>query len=137
MLAKTLRPIGAAAAPIGEVRDLSVRLKDAELPLIMEAADTWQQVPILAAWRSAESYAHRKRRTSPVAERLVFMTVEAAARHLRGLSPEQTADRDGASGEGAGPLQMPPAAVWIMLPWVALTRNWFQIWSLLSGLDLS
>lgn len=131
---EALRRIEAAAAPIGQVRDPGDRLEDAELPLIMEAARPWLHVPILAGWRAAATYAHRTRRSSPAAERLVFITVEAAARHLRGLSPNRKADLDGPVEEGAGALLMPSVASWIVPPSVALTRNGFRIWSPLTGL---
>ena len=129
-----LRRIEAAAAPIGQTRDEGDRLDDAELPLVMEAGRSWSHVPILAGWRAAASYAFRSRRSSPVAERLVFMAVEGAARHLRGLSVDQRAGRDDAE-ERAGGLLMPATAGWIMPPSVSLTRYGFRIWSPMTGLE--
>ena len=129
-----LRRIEAAAAPIGQTRDEGDRLEDAELPLVMEAGRTWSHAPIMAGWRAAASYAFRSRRSSPVAERLVFMAVEGAARHLRGLSPSQIAGRDD-SDERAGGLLMPAVAGWIVPPSVSLTRYGFRIWSPMTGLE--
>lgn len=128
-----LRRIEAAAAPIGQTRDEGDRLEDAELPLVVEAGHTWSHVPILAGWRAAASYAFRSRRSSPVAERLVFMAVEGAARHLQGLSSDQRAGRDELD-ERAGGLLMPAAAGWIVPPSVSLTRNGFRVWSPTTGL---
>ncbi|WP_081994681.1 helix-turn-helix domain-containing protein [Paracoccus sp. PAMC 22219] len=128
-----LRRIEAAAAPIGQTRDEGDRLEDAELSLVVEAGRTWSHVPILAAWRAAASYAFRSRRSSPVAERLVFMAVEGAARHLQGLSPDQRAGRDELD-ERAGGLLMPATAGWIVPPSVSLTRNGFRVWSPMTGL---
>lgn len=129
-----LRRIEAAAAPIGQTRDKGDRLDDAELPLVMEAGRTWSHVPILAGWRAAASYAFRSRRSSPVAERLVFMVVEGAARHLQGLSPNQSAGRDDMD-ERAGGMLMPATAGWIVPPSVSLTRYGFRIWSPITGLE--
>ncbi|WP_197054623.1 helix-turn-helix domain-containing protein [Paracoccus sp. PAMC 22219] len=128
-----LRRIEAASAPIGQTRDEGDRLEDAELPLVVEAGRTWSHVPILAGWRAAASYAFRSRRSSPVAERLVFMAVEGAARHLQGLSPDQRAGRDEVD-ETAGGLLMPATAGWIVPPSVSLTRNGFRVWSPMTGL---
>ncbi|WP_146612699.1 hypothetical protein, partial [Paracoccus sediminilitoris] len=130
-----LRRIEAAAAPIGQTRDEGDRLEDAELPLVVDAGRAWSHVPILAGWCAAASYAFRSRRSSPVAERLVFMAVEGAARRLRGLSPDQSAGRDDLD-ERAGGLLMPTTAGWIVPPSVSLTRNGFRIWSPLSGLGM-
>ena len=124
-----LRRIEAAAAPIGQTRDEGDRLGDAELPLVVEAGRTWSHVPILAGWRAAANYASRSRRSSSVAERLVFMAVEGAARHLQGLSPNQTAGRDELDERARG-LLMPAAAGWI----VPLARNRFRVWSPTTGL---
>ena len=129
----TLRRIEVAAAPIGQTRDEGDRLEDAELPLVVEAGRTWSHVPILAGWRAAASYAFRSRRSSPVAERLVFMAVEGAARHVQGLSPDQKAGRD-EQDERAGGLLMPATAGWIVPPSVSLTRNGFRVWSPMTGL---
>ena len=128
-----LRRIEVAAAPIGQTRDEGDRLEDAELPLVVEAGRTWSHVPILAGWRAAASYAFRSRRSSPVAERLVFMAVEGAARHVQGLSPDQKAGRD-EQDERAGGLLMPATAGWIVPPSVSLTRNGFRVWSPMTGL---
>ncbi|MEQ5796255.1 hypothetical protein LZ686_16585 [Paracoccus sp. NFXS7] len=128
-----LRRIEAAAAPIDQTRDEGDRLEDAELPLVVEAGRTWSHVPILAGWRAAASYAFRSRRSSPVAERLVFMAVEGAARHLKGLSPDKRVGRD-ALDERAGGLLMPAAAGWIVPPSVSLTRTGFRVWSPVTGL---
>lgn len=128
-----LRRIEAAATPIGQTRDEGDRLEDAELPLVVEAGRTWSHVPILAGWRAAASYAFRSRRSSPVAERLVFMAVEGAARHVQGLSPDQKAGRD-EQDERAGGLLMPATAGWIVPPSVSLTRNGFRVWSPMTGL---
>ena len=128
-----LRRIQAAGAPIGQTRDEGDRLGDAELPLVVEAGRTWSHVPILAGWRAAASYAFRSRRNTPVAERLVFMAVEGAARRLQGLSPDQRAGRDELD-ERAGGLLMPAAAGWIVPPSVSLTRNRFRVWSPMTGL---
>ena len=129
-----LRRIEAAAAPIGQTRDEGDRLEDAELPLVMEAGRTWSHAPIMAGWRAAASYAFRSRRSSPVAERLVFMVVEGAARHLQGLSPNQSAGRDDMD-ERAGGMLMPATAGWIVPPSVSLTRYGFRIWSPITGLE--
>ena len=129
-----LRRIEAAAAPIGQTRDEGDRLDDAELPLVMEAGRTWSHVPILAGWCAAASYAFRSRRSSPVAERLVFMAVEGAARHLQGLSPDDRASRDNLE-QRAGGLLMPATAGWIVPPSVSLTRYGFRIWSPMTGLE--
>ena len=128
-----LRRIEAAAAPIGQTRDEGDRLEDAELPLVVEASRTWSHVPILAGWRAAASYAFRSRRSSPVAERLVFMAVEGAARHLQGLSPDRRVGRDELD-ERAGGLLMPAVAGWIVPPSVSLTRTGFRVWSPMTGL---
>ena len=128
-----LRRIEAAAAPIGQTRDEGDRLEDAELPLVVEAGRAWSHVPILAGWRAAASYAFRSRRSSPVAERLVFMAVEGAARHLQGLSPDRRVGRDELD-ERAGGLLMPAAAGWIVPPSVSLTRTGFRVWSPVTGL---
>ncbi|WP_373946811.1 helix-turn-helix domain-containing protein [Paracoccus marcusii] len=128
-----LRRIEAAATPIGQTRDEGDRLEDAELPLVVEAGRAWSHVPILAGWRAAASYAFRSRRSSPVAERLVFMAVEGAARHLQGLSPDKRVGRDELD-ERAGGLLMPAAAGWIVPPSVSLTRTGFRVWSPMTGL---
>ena len=128
-----LRRIEAAAAPIGQTRDEGDRLEDVELPLVVETGRAWSHVPILAGWRAAASYAFRSRRSSPVAERLVFMAVEGAARHVQGLSPDRRAGRD-ALDERAGGLLMPATAGWIVPPSVSLTRNGFRVWSPVTGL---
>ena len=128
-----LRRIEAAATPIGQTRDGGDRLEDAELPLVVEAGRAWSHVPILAGWRAAASYAFRSRRSSPVAERLVFMAVEGAARHLQGLSPDRRAGSDELD-ERAGGLLMPAAAGWIVPPSVSLTRTGFRVWSPMTGL---
>ncbi|MDO5371723.1 helix-turn-helix domain-containing protein [Paracoccus sp. (in: a-proteobacteria)] len=125
----TLRRIEAAAAPLGRAAD---RLEDAELALVAEAGRPWAQVPILAGWRAAADYALRSRRESPVAERLVFMAVEGAARHLRGLSPHAPGPQP--EDAGARALLMPAEGAWVLAPSVALTRNGFRAWSPLSGL---
>ena len=129
----SLRRIEAAAAPIGQTRDEGDRLEDAELPLVVEAGRAWSHVPILAGWRAAANYAFRSRRSSPVAERLVFMAVEGAARHLQGLSPDKRVGRD-ALDERAGGLLMPAVAGWIVPPSVSLTRTGFRVWSPMTGL---
>ncbi|MCO6363115.1 helix-turn-helix domain-containing protein [Paracoccus sp. 08] len=128
-----LRRIEVAAAPIGQTRDEGDRLEDAELPLVVEAARAWSHVPILAGWRAAASYAFRSRRSSPVAERLVFMAVEGAARHVQGLSPDRRVGRDELD-ERAGGLLMPAVAGWIVPPSVSLTRTGFRVWSPMTGL---
>lgn len=128
-----LRRIEAAAAPIGQTRDEGDRLEDAELPLVVEAGRAWSHVPILAGWRAAANYAFRSRRSSPVAERLVFMAVEGAARHLQGLSPDRRVGRDELD-ERTGGLLMPAAAGWIVPPSVSLTRTGFRVWSPMTGL---
>ena len=128
-----LRRIEAAAAPIGQTRDDGDRLEDAELPLVVEAGRAWSHVPILAGWRAAASYAFRSRRSSPVAERLIFMAVEGAARHVQGLSPDQRAGC-GELDERAGELLLPAAAGWIVPPSVSLTRNGFRVSSPMTGL---
>ncbi|QXI65623.1 hypothetical protein CP157_03413 (plasmid) [Paracoccus marcusii] len=128
-----LRRIEAAATPIGQTRDESDRLEDAELLLVVEAGRAWSHVPILAGWRAATSYAFRSRRSSPVAERLVFMAVEGAARHLQGLSPDKRTGRDELD-ERAGGLLMPVVAGWIVPPSVSLTRTGFRVWSPMTGL---
>lgn len=130
---ETIRRIEAAATPFGQPIDETDMLEDSELPQVVEAGRAWAYVPILAGWRAAANYASRSRRTSPAAERLVFMAVEGAARHLRGLSPET---RGGWQEEDAadGAILMPAEAGWIVAPSVALTRNGFRLWSPHSGL---
>lgn len=130
---ETIRRIEAAATPVGQPIDETDMLEDSELSRVVEAGRAWAHVPILAGWRAAANYACRSRRASPAAERLVFMAVEGAARHLRGLSPE---GRGGWQGEDAadGAILMPAEAGWILAPSVALTRNGFRLWSPLSGL---
>ena len=71
-----------------------------------------------------------------MAERLVFMAVEGAARHLQGLSPDRRVDRDELD-ERAGGLLMPAAAGWIVPPSVSLTRTGFRVWSPMTGLATS
>ncbi|WP_347919653.1 helix-turn-helix domain-containing protein [Paracoccus marcusii] len=68
-----------------------------------------------------------------MAERLVFMAVEGAARHLQGLSPDRRASRDELD-ERAGGLLMPAVAGWIVPPSVSLTRTGFRVWSPMTGL---
>ena len=87
----------------------------------------------LGGWRAAASYAFRSRRSSPVAERLVFMAVEGAARHLQGLSPDRRVGRDELD-EKAGGLLMLVVAAWIVPPSVSLTRTGFRVWSPMTGL---
>lgn len=130
---ETIRRIEAAATPFGQPIDETDMLEDSELPRVVEAGRAWVHVPILAGWRAAANYASRSRRTSPAAERLVFMAVEGAARHLRGLSLE---GRGGWEEEDVadGAILMPAEAGWIVAPSVALTRNGFRLWSPLSGL---
>ncbi|WP_282028717.1 helix-turn-helix domain-containing protein [Paracoccus marcusii] len=128
-----LRRIEAAAARIVQTRDEGDRPEDAELPLVVEASRAWSHVPILGGWRAAASYAFRSRRNSPVAERLVFMAVEGAARHLQGLSPDRRAGRDELH-ERAGGLLIPAVAGWIVPPSVSLTRTGFRVWSPVTGL---
>lgn len=130
---ETIRRIEAATKPFGQPIDEADILEDPELPRVVEAGRAWAHVPILAGWRAAANYAFRSRRTSPAAERLVFMAVEGAARHLRGLSPE---GRGGWPEEDAADraILMPAEAGWILAPSVALTRNGFRLWSPLSGL---
>lgn len=130
---ETIRRIEAAAMPVGQSIDETDMLEDSELPRVVEAGRSWAHVPILAGWRAAANYASRSRRTSPAAERLFFMAVEGAARHLRGLSPE---GRGGWPEEDAADraILMPAEAGWIVAPSVALTRNGFRLWSPLSGL---
>lgn len=130
---EAIRRIEAAATPVGQPIDETDMLEDSELPRVVEAGRAWAHVPILAGWRATANYAFRSRRTSPAAERLVFMAVEGAARHLRGLSPEGRGDwpeKDAADRA----ILMPAEASWIVAPSVALTRNGFRLWSPLSGL---
>ena len=68
-----------------------------------------------------------------MAERLVFMAVEGAARHLQGLSPDRRAGRDELD-ERAGGLLMPAVAGWIVPPSVSLTHTGFRVWSPMTGL---
>lgn len=130
---ETIRRIEAAATPLGQQRDETDRLEDAELHRVVEAGKTWAQVPILAGWRAAANYAFRSRRESPAAERLVFMAVESAARHLRGFFPEGRGRWRDEEDEGST-LLMPAEAGWILAPSVALTRDGFRLWSPHSGL---
>lgn len=129
---QTLRRIEAAAVPLGQARDETDQLGDNELLRVIDAGRAWEQVPILAGWRAAADYAFRSRRESPAAERLVFMAVEGAARHLRGLSPDRRSRWRGNEEEETA-LLMPAEAGWILAPSVALTRNGFGLWSPLSG----
>ncbi len=130
---ETIRRIEAAASPIGQERDKSDRLEDSELALVVSEGKAWTDAPILAGLRAAASYAFRSRRGSPAAERLIFMAVEGAARHLRDLSPARTGPADDDTDARAA-LMMPTEAGWIVTPSSAMTRNGLRIWSPLSGI---
>lgn len=129
----TIRRIEAAAAPIGQERDSSNRLEDEELALVVRDGEAWAEVPILAGLRAAASYAFRSGRESPVAERLVFMAVEGASRHLRGLSPGRVGPAEDDTDVRVA-LMMTTEAGWIVTPSSAMTRNGLSIWSPLSGI---
>lgn len=129
---ETIRRIETAASPIGHARDPSDRLEDAELMMVAREGEAWAEVPILAGLRAAAVYAFRSRRESPVAERLIFMAVEGAARHMRGLSPGAGALSD-EDADGWKSLVSPAEASWIVTPSSAMTRNGLRIWSPLSG----
>lgn len=132
---ENIRRIEAAASPIGQERDKSDRLEDRELALVAREGEAWADAPILAGLRAAASYALRSRRESPAAERLIFMAVEGAARHLRDLSPPRAgagaADDD---MDARAAMIMPAEASWIVAPSSAMTRNGLRIWSPLSGI---
>lgn len=131
---ETMRRIEAAAMPVGRARDETDRLDDKELSLVVEEGRRWAHVPILAGWRAAAVYAFRSRRESPVAERLVFMAVEGAARHLLGFSPMPSAPfKD--DGDAQASLLMPASASWVLAPSMALGRNGLRIWSPLSNVE--
>ena len=135
---ESIRRIEAAAAPVGQDRDDTDRLSDGELELVAREGETWADAPILAGLRAAASYAHRSRRQSPTAERLVFMAVEGAARHLRGLSPARAkaaGDDTDTDTDAREALMMPAEAGWIVAPSVAMTGNGLRIWSPLSGIE--
>lgn len=129
---ETIRRIETAASPIGHARDPSDRLEDAELMMVAREGEAWADVPILAGLRAAAVYAFRSRRESPVAERLIFMAVEGAARHMRDLSPV-TGARPEDDADGWKSLVSPAEASWIVTPSSAMTRNGLRIWSPLSG----
>lgn len=130
---ETIRRIEAAASPIGYARDGSDRLEDRELAMVAREGEAWAEVPILAGLRAAASYAFRSRRESPAAERLIFMAVESAARHMRDLSPPPTGLPEDDTDTRAS-LMMPSEAGWIVTPSSAMTRNGLRIWSPLSGI---
>ncbi len=130
---ETIRRIEAAASPIGQERDRSDGLEDSELALVAREGEVLADAPILAGLRAAASYAFRSRRGSPAAERLIFMAVEGAARHLRDLSPVR-ADPSEDDTDGRAALMMPTEAGWIVTPSSAMTRNGLRIWSPLSGI---
>jgi hypothetical protein len=129
----TIRRIEAAASPIGQERDTSDRLEDRELALVAREGEAWADAPILAGLRAAASYAFRSRRGSPAAERLIFMAVEGAARHLRDLSPARAEPADDDTDARAS-LMMPTEAGWIVTPSSAMTRNGLRVWSPLSNI---
>lgn len=129
----TIRRIEAAASPIGQERDKSDRLEDRELALVAREGEVWADAPILAGLRAAASYAFRSRRGSPAAERLIFMAVEGAARHVRDLSPARAEAADDDTDARAA-LMMPTEAGWIVTPSSAMTRNGLRVWSPLSGI---
>lgn len=131
---ETLRRIEAAAMPVGRARDETDRLEDRELSLVVDEGRRWVHFPILAGWRAAAVYAFRSRRESPAAERLIFMAVEGAARHLIGLSPVPSAP-PGEDGDAQAALMMPASAGWILAPSVAMARNGLRIWSPLSDIE--
>ena len=131
---ETLRRIEAAAMPVGHARDETDRLENQELSLVVDEGRRWAHYPILAGWRAAAVYAFRSRRESPVAERLIFMAVEGAARHLIGHSPVPLTPPD-EDGDAHGALIMPASAGWILAPSVAMARNGLRIWSPLSGIE--
>lgn len=130
---ETIRRIEAAASPIGQERDKSDRLEDRELTLVAREGEAWADAPVLAGLRAAASYAFRSRRESPAAERLIFMAVEGAARHLRDLSPVRAEPADDDTDARAA-LMMPAEAGWIVAPSSAMTRNGLRTWSPLSGI---
>lgn len=128
---ETIRRIEAAAAPVGSPRSGEDILEDAELELVVAASEDWLDMPILAGWRSAAAYAHRSRRQSPAAERLVFLAIEGAARGLGRRLPAQGDDAiDGQIDE----VLRSAEASWVVAPALAMTRTGFRIWSPLTGL---
>ncbi|MCZ0964346.1 helix-turn-helix domain-containing protein [Paracoccus benzoatiresistens] len=131
---ETMRRIEAAASPVGQARDETDRLDDRELALVVDEGRRWAHFPILAGWRAAAVYAFRSRRESPAAERLVFMAVEGAARHLIGLSPVPSAPPQD-DGDAQAAILMRASAGWILAPSVAMARNGLRIWSPLSGIE--
>ncbi|WP_347140554.1 hypothetical protein [Paracoccus sp. SSK6] len=130
---ETIRRIEAGASPIGQERDKSDRLEDSELALVVREGEAWGDVPILAGLRASASYALRSRRDSPAAERLIFMAVEGAARHLRGMSSIRTEAAEDDTDVRAS-LMTSAEAGWIVTPSSAMTRNGLRIWSPLSGI---
>ena len=94
------------------------------------------RAPILEAIRVASAYAWNTDRRSPVAERMVFMAAEHAARGSRPSRPLRDGDLRGLGGY--------TRADWICPPSLALSRGQFRIWSpsnpdmvkdLLNGID--
>lgn len=133
---ETIRRIETVSLPIGRSRDETDRLEDKELSLIVREGQAWSDAPVLAGLRAAAAYAFRSRRESPIAERLIFMAVESACRHLRGLSSDRQVPAGGDMSDdedGQGALLMPTEAGWIITPSTAMTRNGLRIWSPLSG----
>lgn len=128
---ETIKRIEAAAAPVGSPRNSEDILEDAELELVVGASEGWLDMPILAGWRAAAAYAHRSRRQSPAAERLIFLAVEGGARGLGRLFPAQSVEAsDGEMDE----VLVSAEASWIVAPALAMTRTGFRIWSPLTGM---
>lgn len=126
----TIRRIEAAARPIGEVVDTTDQLEDEETLDLVERIKPWMATPLLASMRGAAIYGHATRRASPAAERLLFMVIENAARHLDVTGSPK---RAGALTEDERPELRPVKASWIITPAAALTRGGFRIWSPLSN----
>lgn len=125
-----LRRIEAAAAPLGQPADPADRLEDDEIRAIVAGALSLAESPILAGLRAAADYAHRSRRQSPAAERLLFMTAESEA---RGLTRAEGGGRDAGAGTES-PLLRPAEAHWTVTPAAALTTDGFRLWAPIGGI---
>lgn len=127
-----LRRIEGAAAPLGQPADPADRLDDAEIAALVAGAMALAETPVAAALRAAADYAHRSRRQSPMAERLVFMAVESEARRItrNGDRAAGGGDRD---GDAPSALIHPARAFWTLAPAAALSAGGFRVWSPLGA----
>ena len=122
-----LRRIERAAAPIGVIPDEGDLLEDLELEEIVSAALEKSATPLLAALNGAADYAHRSRRSSPAAERLIFMALDSEARRITRGGPALPE-----AGQG-DPLLLAAEASWVVAPAASLSMGGFRIWSPISG----